>query len=208
MGESEESIAGVILAGGQSSRMLGEDKCFALVGNLPLIQHAIDRAQSQVNPLLLNVNPPLSRFHKFNLPLIEDQLPGHAGPLAGLMAAMEYLTAYHPRVSHLASFPVDSPFYPENLVDCLYSGLQSNRAQIAIPRYRGQAHWVFGLWSPDLLSNLRHFLIEQGQRKVQDWIASQKHYYVNFDEYEQDPFVNINTREDLALAQARLLNQG
>jgi molybdopterin-guanine dinucleotide biosynthesis protein A len=199
-----EKIFGVVLAGGRSVRMQGENKSFQKLGGKTLLDRVIERALPQVDQLLLNSNDTAGELSEAGLTIIADSIPAHAGPLAGLLAAMEFVAQNHSGVSYLASFPVDSPFYPKDLVSRLVGALELEQASIAIPRYRNRAHWAFGVWSVALLQDLRQFVGPQGQRKVQDWVERHAHCFVDFDESDQDPFFNINTPTDLKLAQARL----
>ena len=199
-------IVGVILAGGKSNRMSGQDKSFIELGEKSLIQHVIERARPQVVELIINTNNRGDpRYTNFHLPVLADTSPDKfAGPLAGILTGMDYITKTRPNFSQLASFPVDSPFCPQDLVTRLDEALQLHQAKIAIPRYRGQVHWVTGVWSTDLRDNLHTFLVERRQRKMQDWVQQQSFCVVDFDDYHVDPFCNINTPQDLNDAAAHL----
>jgi len=201
---SSPIIAGVVLAGGRSTRMQGRDKSFLSLKGKALIDRVIERATPQVEYLFISTNASGPQYQALGLPLVPDSVQDYAGPLAGLLSCMELVTAKYPDISYLVSLPVDSPFYPTDLVERLVQALESQSASIAIPRFRGQGHWVFGLWSMQLLADLRHQLTVLQQHKVQDFIATQQHCWVDFDALGEDPFFNINNPDDLALAATRL----
>ena len=138
--------------------------------------------------------------------MVEDEIPNHGGPLVGLLSGLKYVAANLSYCDHLASFPVDCPFYPKNFVRRLLEALQSKQAQIAVPRYGGQSHWSLGLWAVDLIDDLYNYLEKENQRKVQTWVEGHSHCLVDFDEERRDPFFNINTKQDLAQAEQRLLD--
>lgn len=201
-----ENIAGAVLAGGRSSRMGDRDKSFAALNDRPLIEQVITKAQPQVSALLISANQ-TDLYRQFKLPVINDVQSDHAGPLAGLYACMQYVTEHAPHLQWLATFPVDSPFYPPDLVKRLSASLEFNQADIAIPCYQGSCHWAFGLWPVNLLADLRYFLEEEQGRKVQQWLQRHVVNNVEFDDASDDPFFNINTPDDLAVAEQRIKNK-
>src|SRR5579863_6790387 len=109
-------IAGVLLAGGQSQRMGGGDKCLRLLADRPILAHVIERARPQVEALVLNANGDPARFAAFGLPVVADDIAGFAGPLAGVLAGLDWAAANVPGVTHVASFATDAPFLPRDLV--------------------------------------------------------------------------------------------
>ena len=184
-------ITGVLLAGGQGSRMGGVDKGLVELRGRPMAAHVIERLAPQVDEVLINANQNAERYGAFGHDVFPDQIGGFAGPLAGLHAALA--RASHPLV---VTAPCDSPFLPEDLVARLKAGLDAAGADLAGARTFDQAHPVFCLCRREVLPHLAAFL-ESGGRKIDRWYATLKVVEVNFDD-EEAAFRNINTREDLS----------
>jgi len=183
-------ITGVILAGGLGRRMGGVDKGLQLLNGKPMAQWAVERFAPQVDELLINANLNAAQYGAFGYPVVPDQIPDFAGPLAGLHAALA--RAAHPLV---ATVPCDSPFLPADLVSRLHAALDAKGADLAVAHTFEQAHPVFCLCRRDLLPHLTAFL-ESGGRKVDLWYATLKVVEVAFDD-EAEAFSNINTRDEL-----------
>jgi molybdenum cofactor guanylyltransferase len=194
-------IAGVLLAGGQSRRMGGGDKCLRLLGGKPILAHVIERARPQVAALVLNANGDPLRFREFDLPVVADGVAGFLGPLAGVLAGLDWAVAELPGATHVASFATDAPFYPRDMVPRLVAGLQGGRYELACAASGGRAHPVFGLWPVALREDLRHALVEEEIRKVDAFTARHSLAVVDFPMAEIDPFFNTNHPEDLDAAQ-------
>jgi molybdopterin-guanine dinucleotide biosynthesis protein A len=197
-------IAGIILAGGQSRRMGGGDKCLRPLGPKPILAHIIARARPQVTALALNANGDPARFAGFGLPVIPDVVEGFAGPLAGVLTGLEWAQTNAPHCRWLASFASDAPFLPTDLVARLLSAAQKDGADLARATSGGQEHPVFGLWRVDLADALRKAVVEDEMRKVDLWTARYRLVDVEFATSPVDPFFNVNRPEDLAEAE-RLL---
>lgn len=197
-------IAGLILAGGQSRRMGGGDKCLRPLGSKPILAHIIARARPQVTVLALNANGDPGRFAAFGLPIVPDVVEGFVGPLAGVLTGLEWTKANAPRCRFLASFASDAPFLPKDLVARLLAAADAQDADLARATSGGQEHPVFGLWRVDLADDLRKAVVEEGMRKVDQWTARYKLVDVAFATAPVDPFFNVNRPEDLAEAE-RLL---
>jgi molybdopterin-guanine dinucleotide biosynthesis protein A len=193
-------IAGVLLAGGQSTRMGGGDKCLRLLGGVPILAHVIARAQPQVDALALNANGDAARFARFGLPAVSDSVAGFAGPLAGVLAGLDWVAANLPEAELLASFATDAPFLPRDLVRRLAVALEEGGFDLACAQSNGQNHPVFGLWPVSLRDDLRQALAG-GLRKVDRWTARFKLVEVEFLAEPVDPFFNANRPEDLAEAE-------
>jgi molybdenum cofactor guanylyltransferase len=190
-------IAGIVLAGGKSSRM-GADKAGVKLGGRTLLALAMERLGPQVAMMAVSANGALP----VAVPVLPDLIAGHAGPLAGILAGLEWAGTLKPSPPHVAFVPVDAPFFPEKLVAKL-SAKSDGRAIIAA-RSNGHAHPVFSLWPLSLAPLLHIHFAAGGTRKVLDFIESQPHHFVDFDtDNGNDPFMNINTPQDLAAAQAR-----
>ncbi len=191
-------IAGCILAGGKSSRM-GADKANALLGNKRLLDHAIERLRPQVSQLAVNTNDVAMVGH---YPKIADEQPGFIGPLAGILAGLNWAASLNPKADALVTIAVDAPFFPLDLVDQLQR-FGSNKATVA--RSAGQLHPVFALWPLETAETLRNWLNDESHRRVKDFLASIPHEIVDFTTPDGfDPFTNINTPEDLAAAELHL----
>jgi len=193
-------IAGVLLAGGQSQRMGGGDKCLRLLAGRPILAHVIERARPQVMSLVLNANGDPARFATFGLPVVADNIEGFAGPLAGVLAGLDWVAVHHPDATHVASFATDAPFLPRDLVAALRDGLRQGHYDLACAASDGRAHPVFGLWPLALRAELRHALLS-GIRKVDQWTGQYRLIEVEFPAAPIDPFFNANRPEDLEAAE-------
>lgn len=197
-------IAGILLAGGQSRRMGGGDKCLRLLGGRTILDRILTVARPQVGPLVLNANGDPARFDAFGLPIVPDSVDGHAGPLAGILTGLEWAAAQSPAVEWIASFPTDTPFLPGDLVARLAAAVERQDADLACARSGGQDHRVVGLWPVRLAGELRRALVDEGIRKVESWTGRYRLAAVEFPTDPVDPFFNANRPEDLEEAE-RLL---
>lgn len=195
-----EPIAGVVLAGGQSTRMGGGDKCLRDLGGQPILVHILARATPQVSALVLNANGDASRFSAFGLPVVGDSVPDFAGPLAGILAGLDWAAANVPSATYVASFAADAPFLPRDLVARFVAAVAAEGADLACAMSDGQAHPVLGLWRVELREALRHALVAEKIFKVDRWTARYKVAMVAFDTKPFDPFFNANRPDDLAAA--------
>ena len=198
---SGPSVIGVLLAGGRSRRMGGGDKCMMRVGGQTMLARAIDRLRPQTDSLILNANGDPDRFSEFGLPVAADQVEGFAGPLAGVLAGLDWACTHAPGAAYVASAATDTPFFPNDFVArCLTSANGSPRS-IVLARSGGRDHPVFGLWPTALTSDLRSAL-KDGVRKVLDWTDRHDTRSAEFDPLciggeTIDPFFNVNRPEDL-----------
>ena len=195
------TIAGVVLAGGLSRRMGGGDKCLQKLAGRPLLAHIVERARPQVAALALNANGDAARFAAFGLPVVADSVPGFAGPLAGVLAGLDWAAANVAQCTHVASFAGDAPFLPRDLVARLAAALAEGRHDLACAASGGRTHPVFGLWPVALRDALRRAVAEEGIRKVDVWTARYDLVAVDFATAPIDPFFNANRPEDLAEAE-------
>ncbi|WP_119459860.1 molybdenum cofactor guanylyltransferase MobA [Rhodospirillaceae bacterium SYSU D60014] len=197
-------VLGLLLAGGQSRRMGGGDKCLRPLGGRPILSHIVDRVGPQVRHLLLNANGDPARFRDFGLPVAADSVAGYAGPLAGVLTGLDWAAAEAPDCRFVASVPTDAPFLPADLVQRLMAGLEAEGADMACVASGGRHHPVAGLWPVDLREDLRRAMTVEDIRKVDVWTGRYKLAVVEFPTDPVDPFFNTNRPEDLEAAE-RLL---
>jgi molybdenum cofactor guanylyltransferase len=201
-----EAVAGVLLAGGQSRRMGGGDKCLRTLGGRPILSHIIERARPQVAALVLNANGDPARFAEFGLPVAADVVEDFAGPLAGVLTGLDWAAEHAPSCTHVASFACDAPFFPADLVVRFLAAVEAQGADLACAASEGRTHPVFGLWPIRLKEELRRAMVEEGVRKVDVWTARYRLATVEFllaanPAGSLDPFFNANRPDDLAEAE-------
>jgi molybdopterin-guanine dinucleotide biosynthesis protein A len=197
-------VAGVLLAGGLSRRMGGGDKSLKPVGGETILARVIARARPQVAALCLNANGDPARFASFGLPVVPDSVEGFVGPLAGVLAGLDWAAAHAPDCTHVASFATDAPFLPEDLVAGLQRALEHEDAEMACAASSGREHPVFGLWPVRLRDELRRAITEAGIRKVDRWTARYRQAVAEWPDRPIDPFFNANEPGDIEAAE-RLL---
>jgi molybdopterin-guanine dinucleotide biosynthesis protein A len=194
-------IPGVLLAGGLARRMGGGDKPMRTIGGRTILERVIARLESQCDGLLLNANGDPARFAAFGLPVIPDGVADFPGPLAGILAALDWTAANRPGVSLVLSAAGDCPFLPRDLVSRLHAALTSENAELAVAASDGQSHPVIGLWSVALREQLRHALVVEDVRKIDRWTARYRLATVTWPVTPLDPFFNANTVDDIAEAE-------
>jgi molybdenum cofactor guanylyltransferase len=195
------NIPGVLLAGGLARRMGGGDKPMRTIGGRTILERVIARLAPQCDGLILNANGDPARFAAFGLPVIADSVADFPGPLAGILAALDWMAANRPEVSLVLSAAGDCPFLPRDLVSRLHDALVKENAQLAVAASGGQSHPVIGLWSVSLREELRRALVVEDVRKIDRWTARYKLATVNWPTEPLDPFFNANTVEDIAEAE-------
>lgn len=189
-------VTGVILAGGQGSRMGGVDKGLQPFRGRPMAAHAVERLAPQVDELLINANRNPEAYAQFGHRVIADEIEGFAGPLAGFERGLA-----HAAGTLVVTAPCDSPFLARDLVARLRAALEAAGAELAVAKTGDQAHPVFCLMRRSVHPSLREFL-SRGERKIDRWYSVLKVVEVPFDD-EPDAFLNINTREELASLEPR-----
>jgi molybdopterin-guanine dinucleotide biosynthesis protein A len=194
----------LLLAGGLSRRMGGGDKTLRQLGGQPILDRVIARMRPQVSALVLNANGDPARFAAYGLPVVADSIADFAGPLAGVLAGLDWAAANRPDCDMVASVATDAPFLPEDLVARLAAGMAEAGADLACAGSGGQAHPVIGLWPVRLRDDLRHALVDEGLRKVDVWTGRYRLATVEFPVGGIDPFFNANRPEDLAVAEGLL----
>lgn len=197
-GISAPKPPGFILAGGLSSRM-GHPKALTMLAGRPLLAHVAARLAPQASRLSLNWNGPVPPEGLQGLIPVADVVPGHAGPLAGILTAIRETT--DPAASHVATVPIDTPFFPLDLVAKL-SAVIETPDDIAIAFSGETMHPIFGLWPVSLADDLDHFLRTDPKRRVRAFIERHRMHAVSFAPVGTvDPFFNINTPEELVRAE-------
>ncbi|MDZ7823507.1 MAG: molybdenum cofactor guanylyltransferase MobA [Ahrensia sp.] len=191
-------IIGIVIAGGQATRMGGGDKTLLTLGGVPILATLLDKLAKQTASAAINSNSDAANFAAFNVPVFSDSGSAFAGPLAGILASMRWARDNHPEATHIATVAGDSPFFPDDLVPRLVEQAPDGNT-IMMAASDGHNHPVFGLWPIDLQDALQTWLDETGILKVMAWVRTQPHVMVDFTTAKTpDPFFNINTPEDLA----------
>ena len=193
-------IPGVLLAGGLARRMGGGDKPMRRIAGRTILDRVIARLTPQCDGLIINANGDPARFASFGLPVVADDVADFPGPLAGILAALDWAAASRPEVSLVLSAAADCPFLPRDLVARLHQALTAENAQLAVAASDGQSHPVIGLWSVALRDELRHSLVVEDVRKIDRWTARYRLATVTWPITPLDPFFNANTVEDIAEA--------
>lgn len=195
-----DPILGVILAGGQARRLGGGDKALTELAGKPLLAHAMDRLAPQVAQIVINANGDPARFDSFPAPVVADTVEGFAGPLAGVLAGLDWAAEHAPGCEWVVTCATDAPFFPQDLVARLLDAV-ADGADMACAESNGRKHPVFGLWPVRLRDDLRAALVEEDIRKVDRWTARHVLKPVEYPVGVVDPFFNINRPGDLAEAE-------
>lgn len=193
-------IVGCILAGGLSRRMGGGDKGLLALAGRPLLERVVERMTPQADRLILSANGDPERFARFGLPVVPDGVGGFAGPLAGVLAALEWSAAHAAGARSVATAATDTPFLPRDLVARLREAQEGEPDRLAVAASAGRLHPVFALWPLALAEELRQDLA-QGERQASAWIERHDPAVVDFPVAGYDPFLNVNRPADLAEAE-------
>jgi len=192
-----EAVVGVLLAGGLARRFGGGDKCLMELGGKPLLDHVIDRVRGQVGCLILNANGAPERFSHYGLEVVADVVEGYAGPLAGVLTALEWAREHAPDATWVASFPADAPLLPVDVVARLQSEIKAQGVDMACAMSGGRTHPVVALWPVSIADDLRRALVDEDVRKVDRFIARYTIGHVDLAVGDSAPILNINTPEEL-----------
>ena len=192
---------GVVLAGGLARRMGGGDKARLRIGGRTILERVLARLKPQCAALILNANGDPARFADTGLAVIPDSVPDFAGPLAGILAGLDWAAREAPDVADIVSVPGDCPFLPEDLVARLSAARTREAAPLACARSGEWRHPVVGLWPVALRGDLRHALVAEGLRKIEAWTARHGVAVADWPAVPVDPFFNINTPDDAAEAE-------
>ena len=191
--------AGVILAGGRSSRMGVNRKALLELNGQPLLRHVVDRVQAHLDPLLLSCESETTDFESFGLAVVPDLLPDYRGPLMGLYSALQYLSDKG-HDNGLVLCPCDAPFIPDNLVQVLLNTDQSEIKPVVVISYQGVLQPTFSLWQNQHLPVIREAAVEQGRGGLKHLLTSLPHKIVEWARLEPSPFFNVNTPAEFETA--------
>jgi molybdopterin-guanine dinucleotide biosynthesis protein A len=191
---------GLVLAGGLARRMGGGDKALIRIGNETILQRALARLTPQVSGAVLNANGDPSRFAPFALPVVADSVPDFAGPLAGILAGLDWVAANRPGVEWIVSVPGDCPFLPRDLVAKLHAARITSGKLLACAHSGDWRHPVVALWHVALREDLRHAVTVEDLRKIEVWTARHGVALADWPTEPVDPFFNVNTPEDVEKA--------
>jgi molybdopterin-guanine dinucleotide biosynthesis protein A len=197
MTDGSPATLGVVLAGGLARRMGGGDKPTRRVGGRTILERVIARMAPQCAGLILSANGDPARFAAAGLPVVADDVEGFAGPLAGILAALDWMAAHKPDTEWLVTVAGDCPFLPRDLVARLHRARIAQDRPIAVAASGGRAHHVIALWPVALRSELRHALVAEKLRQVSGWMARHRPAIAEWPSAPLDPFFNANTLADL-----------
>jgi molybdopterin-guanine dinucleotide biosynthesis protein A len=196
-----EPPLGLILAGGLARRMGGGDKARIRIGGVTILGRVLACLQPQCDRIIINANGDLARFADTGLPVVPDSVPDFAGPLAGILAGLDWAAANAPEVADIVSVPGDCPFLPVDLVERLEVARGKANLPLACARSGDWRHPVVGLWRVALRDDLRRALVEEDLHKIEVWTARHGVAIANWPAKPIDPFFNVNTPEDVVQAE-------
>jgi molybdenum cofactor guanylyltransferase len=199
---SMAATLGLVLDGGLARRLGGVDKGLVPLAGRPMIAFAIERLRPQCRALAISANGDPARFAGFRLPVLLDDPPDFAGPLAGVLAGLEHCIRLGPELSSVVSLPADTPFAPDDFVRRLNEARRASGATVVVAVSGGRTHHVAALWPVALAADMRRALIEDGARRVEDFAARYPLALAVWPATPVDPFFNVNSWEDLARADA------
>lgn len=201
MTNDRPATLGVLLAGGLARRMGGGDKPMKTIGGRTILERVVTRLAPQCDELILNANGDPARFASIGLPIVADTIEGFAGPLAGVLTALDWTAAHRPDIQWVLSAATDCPFLPHDLVARLQRARIEQDTQLAVAASGGQIHHGIGLWNVALRDPLRHALVVEDIRRISRWTARYKVATVTWPTAPLDPFFNANTIDDIAEAE-------
>jgi molybdopterin-guanine dinucleotide biosynthesis protein A len=190
---------GLVLAGGLARRMGGGDKALIRIGRETILERTLARLTPQVDGVVINANGDPARF-AFGLPVVADSVPDFAGPLAGILAGLDWVAANRTDIDWVVSVPGDCPFLPYDLVARLHAARSAEGKSLACAHSGDWRHPVVGLWQVALREDLRHAVTVEDLRKIEVWTARHGVALADWPTEPVDPFFNVNTPEDVAKA--------
>jgi molybdopterin-guanine dinucleotide biosynthesis protein A len=192
---------GLILAGGLARRMGGGDKAMLEIAGVTILDRVLACLAPQTVGLVINANGDPARFADTGLPVVADGVPDFAGPLAGILAGLDYAAQETPGIEWVASVPGDCPFLPEDLVERLHAARRQAGVPLACARSGDWRHPVAGIWPLALREDLRRAVVDEGLRKIEVWTARHGIGLAEWPDTPVDPFFNVNTPEDAVAAE-------
>jgi molybdopterin-guanine dinucleotide biosynthesis protein A len=181
--------------------MGGGDKALIAIGGVAILDRVLALLRPACTGIVLNANGDPARFGRYSLPVVSDSVPDFAGPLAGILAGLDWAATNQPDLAWVASVPGDCPFLPRDLVGRLHEAREKVGAPLACARSGGWRHPVAGLWPVSLRDDLRHALVVEDLRKIEVWTARHGVAIADWPAQPVDPFFNVNTPEDAAEAE-------
>ena len=192
---------GLVLAGGQARRMGGGDKALIRIGATTILDRVLERLSPSCAGVILNANGDPARFAPFGLPVVPDDVAGFAGPLAGILAGLDWVAEHRPSIEWVVSAPGDCPFLPRDLVERLHAARLAAGTPLACAQSGDWRHPVAGLWPVALRHDLRHALVDEDLRKIEIWTGRHGVALARWPTAPVDPFFNVNTPEDVREAE-------
>jgi len=194
---------GLVLAGGLARRMGGGDKAKIEINGVSILDRVLATLSAQCVDIAINANGDPKRFADTGVPVIPDSVEGFAGPLAGILAGLDWLAAQNTGVEWMLSVPGDCPFLPDDLVERLHAARRKMGAGVplACARSGEWRHPVIGLWPLALREDLRKALTVEGLRKIEMWTARHGIALAEWPDQPVDPFFNVNTPDDVKRAE-------
>ena len=195
----EHNVLGVILAGGKSSRF-GSNKSLSKLANNKLIEHVINKIDSYFPKILIVSNDSNLKIENKKIKIIKDCIEGYLGPLVGVLSAMKYANSYKNKYKWIITFPCDTPFFNSIIIKKMFEKINSAEKKIYFIKEKKQRHNIFGMWSTSLEKTLEDDL-NNNFRKVDLWADKIGCSFIEKDVQNKNEFLNINTKEDLKLAE-------
>ena len=197
------NILGTVLAGGKSQRF-GEDKSQVKLGDKLLIDYILLEIIEEFKEILVVSNSSIDFKHSEKISVIED-IKKNLGPLGGVLTAMKWIKDNNKDYKWISTFPADTPFFKRSILQKFLQDIQPEESKLFFIKSNNTRHNIFGIWSIDLMDKLEEDL-NKGERKVELWANSIGVKTINIEFQNEDPFFNINTKEDLEKAKDRLKN--
>ncbi len=195
----EHNVLGVILAGGKSSRF-GSNKSLSKLANNKLIEHVINKIESYFPKILIVSNDSNLKIENKKIKIIKDCIEGYLGPLAGVLSAIKYANSYKNKYKWIITFPCDTPFFNRIIIKKMFEKINLAEEKIYFIKEKKQRHNIFGMWSTSLEKTLEDDL-NNNFRKVDLWADKIGCNFIEKDIQSKNEFLNINTKEDLKLAE-------
>jgi molybdopterin-guanine dinucleotide biosynthesis protein A len=198
------SILGVVLAGGQSKRF-GQDKSQVQLGSKILIDYILLEILNEFDEILIIANNDIKFFNSKKINKIEDYKK-NLGPLGGVLSAMKWIKENNRKYKWISTFPSDTPFFKKKYLHDFLNNINKEESKLFFIKSNDKRHNIFGIWSLELLNRLEDDLVNKGERKVEDWANKVGVKTINLEFKNNDPFFNINTKEDLEKAKEIIKN--